>query len=83
MEIMSKEESNEEERILEERVDKLRNEAWKALGFSGEPTMICIYCRIPCNWDKHNDIISCKKCGSDWTLESMKDQCERLVGIKK
>jgi hypothetical protein len=79
----NKKEENKNEEELREKADRLQKQVWKMMGFTGEPTMVCIYCNIPCNWDKHNDIIFCKKCGSDWTLESMKEQCERLTGVKK
>ena len=68
---------------LEKEAERLRNEVWERFGFGGEPTMICIYCGIPCKWDQEKDIILCNKCGRDWTLESMEDECKKRLGIKE
>jgi len=72
--------SEEEKKQLAEQKHK---EVWNLMGFTGEPGILCMYCHRPCEWDKEKDIILCTICGRDWTLDTMNDECERMLGIKK
>ena len=57
------------DKLSEEELKKLakqkQNEAWNLMGFTGEPTMLCMYCNRPCKHDKEKDIILCTLCGRD------------------
>jgi len=68
------------EEQLKELVEKKAQEVWDSFGLKGNPTFLCIHCYIPCEYDEPNDNIHCKKCGFNWTLESMRKDCMRMLG---
>ncbi|MDF2736234.1 MAG: hypothetical protein K0S93_90 [Nitrososphaeraceae archaeon] len=70
---------NMSEEQLKELADKKAQEAWDNLGFGGKPKFLCIHCYKPCEYDELNNNIECKKCDLNWTLESMKKDCERML----
>ena len=67
------------EEQLKELAEKKQQEVWDSFGLKGKPTFLCIHCYEPCEYDEPKNNIHCKKCDLNWTLESMRKDCERIL----